>query len=130
MDEITFIGSGNIATQLGIAFYKSNITIKQIISRNKESGKILASKLKSNYSDDVKSIQKTDLIIIAVQDDNIKEIIKNVPNYPIVHTSGNTNINALKDKSNYGVIYPVQTIEKGNETDFKKIPICIFSNES
>ena len=42
--KITIIGSGNVATQLSLAFKNANIKIVQIISRNIRSGSKLAKK--------------------------------------------------------------------------------------
>lgn len=126
--EITIIGSGNIATQLGIALHKANFIIKQIISRNPITGKVLAQELQSQFVNSLSMIQEADLIIIATNDDSIEKVSNEIPDYPTVHTSGNTNLKALNKQNKYGVIYPVQSLHKDDDIDFKKIPICIEAN--
>tara|TARA_B100000530_G_C15839975_1_gene440948 strand:- start:229 stop:987 length:759 start_codon:yes stop_codon:yes gene_type:complete len=126
--KITIIGSGNTATQLGLAWYNANIEIVQILSRNKKSGENLAKKLNSQFIQNLCNLENVDLIVICVNDDNISEIAKSLPNVNIVHTSGNTSINILSNKKSYGVIYPVQSLNKDRKIDFKNIPICIEAN--
>ena len=122
--KITIIGSGNVATQFSLAFKKVNIEIVQIISRNKQSGKQLAKKINTSFSHSFKQILNTDLIIICVNDDEIKNVIKKLPNYPMAHTSGSTDINIFRKQKIYGVVYPLQSLNKGIQVDFQNIPIC------
>ena len=128
--KITIIGSGNTATLLGLAWHTANIEIVQILSRNRKSGRNLANKLNSQFIQNPLDLEKVDLIVICVNDDNISEIVQLLPNVNIVHTSGNSAINILKNKKNYGVIYPVQSLNKELEIDFKNIPICIEANST
>ena len=123
--KVTIIGSGNIATQIGISLKQSNVIIKQIISRNKHTGQTLAHMLNCTYSSQLSLIQPTDLMIICTNDDSIEQISQNTPDYPTVHTSGNTSIEALKNKRKFGVIYPVQSLQKEDNINFLYIPICI-----
>ena len=128
--KITIIGSGNIANQLGRAFFKKGIQIQQVLARNVVTGKKLANNLNSQLITDIKKINISDLLIICVNDDNIKKIVQKLPNYPMVHTSGNTSINVFKGKQHYGVIYPIQSIKKETKINFQKIPICIEANSN
>ena len=49
INKVTFIGSGNVASQLAIAFNQVNIKIQQILSRNNKTGKILAKKVNADF---------------------------------------------------------------------------------
>ncbi len=126
--KISIIGSGNVATQLSLAFANANIRVKQIISRNKNSGQLLAKKLNTQFIYNIKNISSTDLLIICVNDDNIDSLVKSLPNIPMVHTSGSTDINIFKKKDHFGVLYPIQSLNKDVVADFKKIPICVEAN--
>tara|TARA_Y100001968_G_scaffold314090_1_gene339038 strand:- start:670 stop:1428 length:759 start_codon:yes stop_codon:yes gene_type:complete len=128
--KVTIIGSGNIATQLGMALHKNKFDIIQIISRNKQTGKNLAKKTKSQFTDKLNEIKKTELIIICVNDDEIINIIKKLPNTPMVHTSGSTHINIFKHQNDCGVFYPLQSLNKDINVDFQNVPICIESNNN
>ena len=126
--KISIIGSGNVATQLAFAFIKASISIKQIISKNLKSGQLLAKKTNSLFNNDIKNLLKTDLIIICINDDSITNVINSLPDIPIVHTSGTTDISSFKKKKNIGVLYPIQSLNQELIADFHKIPICIEAN--
>jgi predicted short-subunit dehydrogenase-like oxidoreductase (DUF2520 family) len=128
--KVTIIGSGNVATQIGIALKRSNIIIKQVISRNKRTGQTLANELDCTYSSQLSLIEPTDLIMISTNDDSIEHICHNIPDYPTVHTSGNTSIKVLKTKRKFGVIYPVQSLQKEDNINFQHIPICIEASSN
>ena len=49
INKVTIIGSGNIATQLSLAFYSRKIKIIQILSRNRNTGKKLANLIKADF---------------------------------------------------------------------------------
>jgi len=123
--KITIIGSGNVATQLSLAFKRANFEIIQIISRNQKSGEQLAKKINTSFSNDIKGVLKSDFIIICVNDDNISSVVKKLPDIPVVHTSGNTSIEVLKNKKIYGVIYPVQSLSKERKINFNNVPVCV-----
>ena len=77
-----------------------------------------------------KKIINSDLTIIAVNDDKIKDVISLLPDIPTVHTSGNTDISVLKGYfNNYGVLYPLQTFKKSLASNPKsETPFLIESN--
>ena len=128
--KIVIIGSGNVATQFALAFQRVNIKIEQIISRNLKSGKFLANKINSLFSSKLKDLVKSDLIIICVNDDNIDSIVDELPDLPMIHTSGSTSIKIFKNRKNVGVIYPLQTLSTTIDTDFTTTPICVEGNNT
>ena len=128
--KIVIIGSGNVATQFALAFQRVNIKIEQIISRNLKSGKLLANKTNSLFKSKLKDLVKSDLIIICVNDDNIDSVVDELPDLPMIHTSGSTSMKIFKNRKNVGVIYPLQTLSTTNNTDFKTIPICVEGNNT
>lgn len=131
MKEITFIGSGNLATHLAKALFQEGFVINQILSRTKKSAKILSDQLNTTYtySTELKDIKKTDLIIISVNDDLIRDIACKLPNFPIVHTSGSTSIDVFKNKFDaYGVLYPLQTFNKKIKINVSEVPFCVEAN--
>ena len=50
MRRIILVGSGNVATHLGIALKKSNYNVIQVYSRSIKGAKELAQKLDSNFT--------------------------------------------------------------------------------
>lgn len=128
MINIVLIGSGNVATQLGSAFIKAGHNIVGIVSRNAITGAALAKKMQCPYATVLsKQLAATDVILIAVKDDEIKNVVKQLPitKALVVHTSGSIHINVFENSiKNYGVFYPLQTL-KNNKQNFKKVPICL-----
>ena len=126
MIKITLIGSGNVAQHLIKAFDKSEaIEIAQVFSRKKET---LASLVEfDKIVDDFQDLKEADLYIIAVTDNAISEVSKQLPfiNQLVVHTSGTASIETLDDKNRKGVFYPLQTFSKNKDVDFSVIPICL-----
>ncbi len=137
--KIVLIGSGNVATQLGIALKAANHRILQVFSRSESSAKILAKKLSCSYTNDFKNISnQADIYIIAVTDNSIKEIVSGLENLKLqtlnikpvfLHSSGSVSIKVFGKKfKNTGVLYPVQTFSAKHNVVFKNIPVCLEAN--
>jgi predicted short-subunit dehydrogenase-like oxidoreductase (DUF2520 family) len=127
--RITLIGSGNVATHLAAAFKNAGHGIVQVYSRDMHNAALLAYHVKAEAIDDLTQINpETDLFIIAVKDDAIAGIAKQLAHFKIltVHTSGATGLEALSAIiPNAGVFYPLQTFSKSKEVDFWWVPLCI-----
>ena len=129
MKNIILVGSGNVATHLGIALQKGNYPIVQVYSRSIENAKKLAEKLNTNYTNDLTQLKTADLIIVSVNDDAISKVLSQIKNTSIVHTSGSIGINIFNDYfSDYGVLYPLQTFNKEVNVNISEIPFCIEGN--
>lgn len=126
MIRLSIIGSGNVAQHLIKAFTKSEaVEIVQVFSRKKE---VLLSLLNEDLIiTDLNNFQPADLYIIAVSDNAINEVSKQLPfqNQLVVHTSGAAPIDILDPKNRRGVFYPLQTFSKSKDVDFSNIPICL-----
>ncbi|HVW12809.1 MAG TPA: F420-dependent NADP oxidoreductase [Mucilaginibacter sp.] len=127
--RITIIGSGNVATHLAAAFKNAGHNIVQVYSRDMQHAAMLAYHVKAEPIDDLDSINHaTDIFIISIKDDAIRDIAKKLAKYDavIAHTSGATSLQdimAYTDKA--GVLYPLQTFSKTRELDFRTVPLCI-----
>ena len=126
MIRVSIIGSGNVAQHLIQTFSKTAaIELVQVFARKKESVAHLieVNKIYTDFNEFI----TTDLFIIAVTDDAIAAVSKELPfsNQLVVHTSGSVVIDAIDSKNRQGVFYPLQTFSKSKEVDFKSIPICI-----
>lgn len=74
-----------------------------------------------------------DLYIIAIKDDAIAEVVKNLIPLKlkgiVVHTSGSIDMQLLKSVSNsIGVYYPLQTFYPEASIDWQKTPILLEAN--
>ncbi|HCO66923.1 MAG TPA: DUF2520 domain-containing protein [Dysgonomonas sp.] len=130
--KTVFIGAGRLAVNLAEELYNKSTNIVQVYSRTIESAKILAEKVNSSFTNDIREINKdADLYIFSIKDSVVGDIIKEMPaNKGIwVHTSGSLPMSIFEGyTSRYGVIYPFQTFSKDRKVNFKEIPIFLESN--
>lgn len=120
--NIVIIGSGNVATVLGKKIRAAGHTVLQVLSRNTENAKSLASVLGASSGDYQSVIDKSaDLYLFAVADTALFEMEKyfSLGNRAVAHTAGSVSKEVLKNIStNYGVLYPLQSLRK----EMDKIP--------
>ncbi|MBB3699261.1 DUF2520 domain-containing protein [Flammeovirga yaeyamensis] len=132
MKNISLIGSGKVATHLGLALEDKGAIIHEVYSRNLKHAK----KLSKNFYDAIPTDSldftksEAEIFIIAVSDGAIEEICKQIelPKHRCIlaHTSGATPMEILAQAHVLtGVFYPLQTFSFDKEVDFKKVPLCI-----
>tara|TARA_B110000977_G_C10985031_1_gene457617 strand:+ start:25 stop:720 length:696 start_codon:yes stop_codon:yes gene_type:complete len=108
MISVLIIGNGNIATHLVKAFLGADtINVTQINSR------------------ELGTIPKATVTILAISDDAIATISSKIKNSLVVHTSGSFSMVDLKNTTNKGVFYMLQTFSKEKEMDFSTVPFCL-----
>jgi predicted short-subunit dehydrogenase-like oxidoreductase (DUF2520 family) len=129
LKRVVFIGAGNVAVHLAKALKQSGNNIVQIYSRSLISARQLAEKTGASFTDDIKQIRKDcDLYIFALPDHALTDVIKNgsFNELFLVHTAGSVPMDIFSGiTARYGVIYPLQTLSKNIETDFRNVPLCI-----
>lgn len=134
--NIVVIGTGNVAQHVANSFQGiDSIHLVQIFNHRatpeaKQFSKRFQCSLETNYS---KINTNANVYIIAVKDDAIAELVKKITPLNlkgiVVHTSGSTDIKALKMASkNTGVYYPLQTFYKGAQINWKTTPVLIEGN--
>jgi predicted short-subunit dehydrogenase-like oxidoreductase (DUF2520 family) len=130
--EIVLVGSGSVATQLGLALKTKGLTISQVYSRNRMNAESLANKLDTSFITDISDIyMDADIYIYALTDSAFKGILKKIelPKGIQVHTAGCIAMNEFEGyATKFGVFYPLQTFSKNKPVDFSQIPICIEAN--
>jgi predicted short-subunit dehydrogenase-like oxidoreductase (DUF2520 family) len=130
--KIAIIGAGNVASHLADVL-QAYADIVQIASRTAESSARLASLVKSSRGveaiTDLRRLRADcDLYLIAVNDDSIREVVDNTPDFRGIwaHTSGSVSMDVFAGKkSNYGVFYPLQTFSRDVPVTFSEIPMLI-----
>mgnify|MGYP003452049824 FL=1 len=126
MKNVVIIGSGNVASHL-IQFILANeqLNLVQIYARNSKDLNLIVKD--SLITNDYSSIKEADLYIIAVSDNSIAEVSKNLPfeNKLVVHTSGSASLTAINEKNRRGVFYPLQTFTKNKLVNFSEVPFCL-----
>lgn len=134
INTISFIGSGNVATNLAIALNAKGFTIDTILSKTRKNATVLASKVNAKGTDQLNQLEQTsDLYIISLKDDVIDTYLTglNLHNSLLVHTSGSYETSKLaKFSTKTGSFYPLQTFNRDVSVDFSAVPIIIESENS
>ncbi len=130
--KVAIIGSGNVGTHLALSFFQNKIGVSSVFSQNIDHAITLAQKIDSVGVDHVSQMDfNVDLVIIAVKDDAIEDIVTLIPKTcAVVHTSGSVDISALTKFQQYGILYPLQTFSKQKTVDFSEIPILLEANNA
>ncbi len=130
--SITLIGAGNVGVNLGKALKKAGFYFNAVYSRQLEKAKALATELDADAVNNLDNINQSDIVVLAVPDTAIMwlgEKLNHKHNF-IVHVSGSTPLEAIKDYALYtGVLYPLQTFSVFREVDFAGIPVCIEGSD-
>ncbi|MEL7145044.1 MAG: DUF2520 domain-containing protein [Bacteroidota bacterium] len=130
--RIAVIGTGNVATHLIRWFTEAKLMVTSVYTRNPSSHQGFGVKLRDSL--DYRG-ESCDFIVIATKDDVIGEISKSLSNTGkaiIVHTSGSVPLSALK-KTHFagtGVLYPLQTLQKGRKMSLANVPFLIEGDHS
>ncbi len=134
IQKITFVGAGNVAQHLAVAFEQHGLEVECVFSRNLAKAQQLAQKLRHakaqnhlNFND-----ATANLFVLAVRDDAIEEVCQQISlpkNTFVVHTSGTQSLEVLGNLQNpLGVFYPLQTFSADKVIDFQAVPFCIEAN--
>lgn len=132
IDKFCIVGSGNTAWQLAHHFVKNEINLSYIVSRNKEKGSALASKLGVAFYSFQDEIPNTTGQFLCVSDQAISVVSTQLRKQAIwqVHCSGSVSINEIKHH-NKGVFYPLQTMTESRLLSAESLPICLeWSNDT
>ncbi len=135
LNEITLIGSGNVAWHLGKALVKAGHKINTIYSRSTFNAIALANQLPDSdvvsNPDFSKNISR--FFIIAVSDNAIEEVVSKITlpeNAIVAHTSGSMPMEVLKKNRRHGVFYPLQTFTKEKEINLSEVPFGIEGSDT
>jgi predicted short-subunit dehydrogenase-like oxidoreductase (DUF2520 family) len=131
IENITIIGSGNVAWHLSRALYNEGFQIVEFVGRDTEKTSAYAARVFAMPVLGLENMSKeSDLYIIAISDDALPEIVAKMPEVEgiVVHTSGSAPLNILSRFNHYGVFYPLQTFSEGRTVEFEEIPVLIEAN--
>lgn len=131
--NITIVGSGNLAEALAAAVAQLGDIRLTIAARNELRGRELAEKCRTRWVPTGTSLHDTELCIIAVSDAAIASTAASLDlpdSAVVVHTSGAMPFDILPVRfAGRGSFYPFQTFTAGREVDFSKIPIFIEGSD-
>lgn len=129
--KITLIGSGNLATNIGVALKNAGHQIVQVYSRRLLNAVSLASRLEAKAVNQFSEINDdADVYILSLKDSVLQEVIaavcKNKSDKIFLHTAGSVPMALFEGSAvRYGVLYPMQTFSKERVVDFRSLPCFI-----
>ena len=130
--DIVLLGSGNVATHLGLALVGGRHRILQVYSPTKAHAESLADRLQADAVDSLADVTAADCYIIAVKDDAIGTVAAQLPSSLrgiVVHTAGSVALDVLIAHPKRGVLYPVQTFSKAKAVDFSVVPLALEASD-
>ena len=130
-DKIVLIGAGNMATAIAYALKEGGNTPVAVWSRTLESAAMLGDRVGCAFTDDLASLPAADIVIISVADSALRDVAAAVaqryPDALLLHTAGSIPMETLHEAgaTRYGVLYPMQTVNKNNVTSLRNITTFI-----
>lgn len=130
MVSVVVLGAGNVGIHLCRAVVRAK-DLKLLQWYNRSPIQSSHSLKGVSFNTDLSQIPDADLYIIAVSDDAIESLSKQLSftNRLVVHTSGSLSIRFLSNNNRRGVFYPLQSFSKSSELSFSQVPICIEAND-
>ncbi len=134
--KVALIGAGNVGYHLARQFAKANIEVTQVFSRGLPKASVCAAIGYAQATDSLLEITaEADVYILAVHDMAIQEVAAKLVSVGLsdkllVHTSGATPTTVFAEIGlrRFGVFYPLQTMSRNSEPDFKTLPLCVYAN--
>lgn len=132
--SISFIGAGKVAKALCQQFYNTGFRIHDIVSKSGATGLLLADLCNATPKSDLGFTEDTDIIIVAIPDDAVQGVLKNIScgeNAIVAHTAGSLGLDIFPSRLKHtGVFYPLQTFSADRELDFKDIPFFLEASDT
>ena len=130
-ERIVLVGAGNMATAIACALKEGGNAPVAVWSRTHESAALLGDRVGCIFTTDLASLPAADIVIISVADNALREVAAAVaqkfPASLLLHTAGSIPMDALREAgaTKYGVLYPMQTVNKNCVTSLKNITTFI-----
>ena len=125
------VGAGNMATALALSFKNAGNTPVAVWSRTAESARLLAGKLECEHACEISSLPAADIFIISIVDSALYDVASQVaaafPDALLLHTAGSIDMELLRSAgaASYGVLYPMQTVNKNSPVSLRNITTFI-----
>lgn len=135
--KIVLLGSGHMATALGLRLFSKGHQIQQVFSLSLSNANILSEKLQANATSKIQEIYKeADLYLLCIKDDAIAGFSKMLtkilsPENIICHTSGVNKPELIHEYFvNRSLFYPLQSFNKNTTPEWDQIPVFIEGNST
>jgi predicted short-subunit dehydrogenase-like oxidoreductase (DUF2520 family) len=129
--NITIIGTGRVAWQLGKRLVAKGLPVHQVVGRTTSHAKTLGEALGVSWANEWSAIlPTTGWLLIAVRDDAIEAVARSLaalaPDALVTHTSGATTGAVLGQHfKRAGVFYPLQSFSMEQSPAWSKVPFCV-----
>ncbi|MCB0515884.1 MAG: Rossmann-like and DUF2520 domain-containing protein [Chitinophagales bacterium] len=127
--KVCMIGLGKLGMHLCMKLLKANIDITEVVVRSRSKVTVFHNGKPINAIFSPENISpEVNVVIIAVQDDNIARVAAQVPvaeNRLVLHTSGTRPLSDLEIHPHHGILYPLQSFSETVVPIWEKIPICL-----
>lgn len=131
ISSISVAGAGNVAHLLASALHDKGIQVNCVWNRTPEKAAVLADTIGSKATDDMQEMQGSDVIICAVSDDALGDLIPRLSRFaPVVSTSGTANVLDLDHVFPVGVFYPLQSFSRSRSIDLSEVPFFVESSDA
>lgn len=130
-ERVVLVGAGNMATAIAYALKEGGNTPVAVWSRTLESAAMLGGRVGCAFTDEIASLPDADVFIISVPDNALRDVAvvvaKRFPDALLLHTAGSIPMDTLREvgATRYGVLYPMQTVNKNNPASLKNITTFI-----
>jgi predicted short-subunit dehydrogenase-like oxidoreductase (DUF2520 family) len=132
-NNISFAGAGRVADALCKELFHAGFRIDLVTSETEGNGKSLADSCKSKWSSELQFPDSTKIIIVAVPDHRLKNVlsaIKCAPGTLVAHTAGSLGLDIFPEEFKHkGVFYPFQTFSKNRKINFVDLPFLLESSD-
>lgn len=138
--RVVLVGSGNVATSLGLALCKAGHEIVQVCSAHLSHAQELAQRLASSaFTDNLVDLEQADAYVLSVADASLQGVATAVSetlaqngrnsNAVVIHTAGSLPIDVIP-YPHRAVLYPMQTFSKAAPADFAHLPLFLEAADS
>lgn len=131
MTRILLIGTGRMAYQLGHAIVRAGLPLTGVAGRDRSKREALARTLDRPAIDLTRPLPEADLALLAVSDDAIAQVAKQIPSSGMVvaHTAGAVDLDVLAPHTHRGVIWPIQSLGHGAPMDLRDVPMVVDAGD-
>jgi len=130
---ISFAGAGRVGSALCRELFQAGFRIELIASETEHNGRVVADSCKASWSSDLKFPDSTGIIIVAVPDHRLKDVLEKIrcnPDSLVVHTAGSFGLEIFPVRfQRRGIFYPLQTFSEGRHVSFKNLPFLLESSD-
>ena len=130
-ERVVLVGAGNMATVMAYALKESGNAPVAVWSRTLESAALLGGRIGCAFTNDIASLPAADVVIISVPDNALRDLAaaaaRCFPDALLLHTAGSIPMDALRKAgaTRYGVLYPMQTVNKNSPVSLKGVTTFI-----